>query len=165
MTARHRAPDPDAPDTARSTPARVGVTAWQGAGIAVLAIGVAVFATFRGGGSARGGPPDPTASGPPAGALPAAAVVDPAHNLLVGYLPMADALPGKAAAQLEVSAILDRYCPHRQPLATDFSQADDWQTVHAGIEPHPGRLVDLTLQWTGTTYRWQGQYDQLHTCW
>jgi hypothetical protein len=161
VTARHRAPDPAA------SPVPVGVTAWQGAGIAVLAVAVILFATLRGGGSAHGGAPQ--AGGRPdagkSGPLPAAAVVDPARNLLVGYLPMAGAQPGRAAAQLEVSAILDHYCPRRQALTTDFSQADDWQIVYAAIEPHPGQLVDLTLQWTGTTYRWQGQYDELHTCW
>jgi hypothetical protein len=75
--------------------------------------------------------------------------------------------PGRAAAVRAVRLVLGRYClrPDRYQLTT--APLDGWLSLGVlAVEPgrDDGALVDVSLIWTGRSYRWAGVPDQLRIC-
>lgn len=107
--------------------------------------------------------PSPTAT--PRGTLPKPDVVDKARNRLVGNLPEAGREPGDQTAFNGVNQILNWYCPESAAMNSSIKSVDGWDTVQVIARPRPGTEFELTLDWTGDYYRWQGPIDDLEACW
>jgi hypothetical protein len=164
---RHRAPDP---------PTAFGVSFRAGAMIAAATVAVVALAALRHGAPSQQETaqqaigPQPvrfraSPSMPPRGPLPSPAVANRAQNQVIGYLPVAGGAPGKETALLEVDTILDWYCPESTRRDSELRPEDDWARAEVVTHPHPGVVISLNLQWTGTSYRWEGPYDRLEACW
>jgi hypothetical protein len=165
---RHRAP---------ASPAEVGVSFRTGAAIAVAAITVVGLAALRQAAptqqetAQRVTEQQPlrfraSPSMPPRGPLPSPAIVDPAQNQVIGYVQVAGGKPGKETALVEIDTILDWYCPESARRSSELRPEDDsWARAEVTTHPHPGVEIALNLQWTGTSYRWEGPYDGLEACW
>ena len=95
--------------------------------------------------------------------IPAATV---GTDRMGGELPPSDG-PDEAAALRAVRLVLGRYC--LRPDGYEFTPAplDGWLSL--GVlavqrDRGGGSLIDVSLIWTGRSYRWAGIPDQLRLC-
>jgi hypothetical protein len=157
-------------------PTHVGISPRLAAAIVVAALTVGGLAMLRQGApdqqnaaqQAAGPRPVrfiPSPSAPPRGPLPSPAVINRAQNQVIGYLPVAGGKPGKETALVEIDTILDWYCPESAHRKSELMPEDAWRSAEVTTHPHPGVDITLNLQWTGSSYRWQGPYDRLEACW
>ncbi|HEY6747378.1 MAG TPA: hypothetical protein VI357_16880 [Mycobacteriales bacterium] len=75
--------------------------------------------------------------------------------------------PGRAAAVRAVRLVLGRYCLRPDLYRLTTAPLDGWLSLGVlAVEPgrDDGALVDVSLVWTGHTYRWAGVPDQLRIC-
>lgn len=107
----------------------------------------------------------PSPATPPRGTLPKPDVVDRQRNRLIGNLPEAGSEPGEQTVFNGVNQILNWYCPESTALDSTIEQIQGWQSVRVITRPHPHVQIELSLNWTGGVYRWQGPLDALDRCW
>jgi hypothetical protein len=83
-----------------------------------------------------------------------------------GELPPADR-PYDAAALQAVELVLGRYCLRPDGYELTLTPLDGWLSLGAlAVRWDRGdrSLVDISLTWTGRSYRWAGIPDQLRRC-